>query len=389
MNDYHVLVIGPRRGLIAELRERGIPFSVWQQRSFFNVARGEKSLIAPLWRSQEKIRQQIRSSFAATPFSHVIAGTESAVLPAALARRQLGARFCSAASAARCHDKLVMKQHLARFGIAMTHFVADDSSLDPQQLFDRLGTPVVRKYRKSSGGKGMQLLWGPEDYSQGRHGQCILERYVDAPEASIESFIDQGEIRFTNITQYHRKAHCNFVPAVLEPGLKKKLLALNERVIAALGIAWGMTHLEVYLTESGPLFGEIALRPPGGYIMNAILHAWDFNPWAAVLAMELGEAFDFPTRLSAYAAAEVLYPGPGRVLAIKGKAKVMSEQGVRECRLKLKVGDVLPARAGLGQDTGYIVHASPRAQQRLALHERIEQQLIVELEPAINPSQTA
>lgn len=379
MKDYRVLVIGPRRGLIEELRERRIPFSVWQTRQVFNVPAPESSVIAPLWSSAQKIREQVRKSFSGQHFSHVIAGNELSVLPSAIARLQVGARLSSTTTVMRCRDKLHMKQHLAGFGIPMTRFLADSASLNPAQVFAQLGAPVVRKYRKSSGGRGLTLLERPEDYVPGNQGVCILERYIDAPEASVESFIDKGRIRFTNITAYHRKGHSNFVPAVLEKVVSETLLALNERVISALGIAWGMTHLEVYLTENGPLFGEIALRPPGGYIMNAISHAWDFNPWAAFVAMELGEAFNFPAQPSQYAASEILYPGAGLVGAIKGKSRVLDEQGIREFRLKLKAGDRLPARTGLGQDTGYIVHASASPEERLALHELIERELIVEM----------
>ncbi len=240
----------------------------------------------------------------------------------------------------------------------------------------------MRKYRKSSGGRGLQILWTPEEYAHAKPGVCILERYVDAPEASVETFIDRGKIRFTNITQYHRKGHTNFVPAVLESALSDTLLALNERVISALGIEWGMTHLEVYLTDKGPLFGEIALRPPGGYIMNALAHAYDFNTWAAFVSMELGESFEFPDRPEAFVAAEVLHPGEGRVTAIKGKSRLLNEPGVCEFRLKLKVGDIIQARSALGQDTGYIVHASPSPAQRLAQHQRITDALQVEFSSA-------
>lgn len=383
MQDYRVLVIGPRRGLIAQLRERRIPFSVWQQRANFRVAATQLNLVAPLWSSPAKVRAQIRDAFPDERFTHVIAGTESAVLPAALARREVGARSSSVASASRCRDKLLMKQHLAKFAIPMTPYLADSAELEPARVFADLGAPLVRKFRKSSGGRGMQLLARSEDYQPGKRGVCILERYVDAPEASIESFIDHGKIRFSNITQYYRKGHSNFVPAQFGASLQSSLLELNAQVISALGIAWGMTHLEVYLTSGGPLFGEIALRPPGGYIMNALHHAWGFKPWAAFLAMELGEEFVFPASVSAYAAAEVLHPGSGRVLAVKGEAQVLDEQGVCELRVKVRLGDLLAPRSALGQDTGYVIHASSSPEQRLALHERIEANLRIEMEALV------
>ena len=58
---------------------------------------------------------------------------------------------------------------------------------------------------------------------------------------------------------------------------------------------------------------------------------------------------------------------------------MLEEPGIREFRLKVKVGDCLQARAGLGQDTGYIVHASASPAERLILHELIERELIIEL----------
>jgi hypothetical protein len=140
-----------------------------------------------------------------------------------------------------------------------------------------------------------------------------------------------------------------------------------------------MTHLEVYLTAQGPLFGEIALRPPGGYIMNAIQHAWDFNPWEAFLAMELGEDFQFPARAVRWAASEVLHPGAGFVVDFHGKNRVLDEEGVKECRVKVKCGDVIDPRSGLGQDAGYVVYTSATPEERNALHERIAHALTIEL----------
>ena len=37
--------------------------------------------------------------------------------------------------------------------------------------------------------------------------------------------------------------------------------------------------MEVFLGEEGPVFGEIAARPPGGYLMDLIPRAYGFDPW--------------------------------------------------------------------------------------------------------------
>jgi hypothetical protein len=262
----------------------------------------------------------------------------------------------------------------------MTPFLAESRQLTPSEVFDRLGSPAVRKIRKSSGGRGFEIILAPEDLCLHARGRHILEAYVNAPEASVESFVQDHQIRFSNITYYAEKGHVNYVPGVLTPALTEAVLALNRRVIQALKITWGMTHLEVYLTEKGPLFGEIALRAPGGYIMNALTYAYGFNPWAALVATELGEAFEFPGRLLKYTAVDVFHPGHGTVARVQGEAFVRQHGSTCEFRIKVKSGDFIDPRDSVGQDTGYLIHASDSPEARDRLQTLFRQRFAFEME---------
>ena len=376
---YRVLVIGPRRALIDHLRERGIPFSVWREHASYELADAQQVLTAPFWNTTEKLKRTIAEAFGDGRYSHVIAGVEGAVYPAALARRLLGARLSPATTALRCRDKLAMKEYLDEFDIPMTDFLAESSARSAAEVFARLGTPVVRKRRKSSGGRELSFVHREQDLVLQKDGRNILERFVSAPEASIESYLNGGEIRFVNTTRYVEKRHVNFVPADLDEAVLAAMLELNRRVLKALKINWGITHLEVYLTDAGLLFGEIALRPPGGYIMNAMRHAYGFDPWAAFVAMELNERFDFPQAPSGYACVEVLHPGTGVVTAVRGEQFVRGHPATREFRLKVRPGDVIGERQGAGQDVGYLLHVSSSPMERLALLDEFRQNLSIEL----------
>jgi biotin carboxylase len=379
LNEYRVLLIGPRRNLVGVLRRRQIPFSIWQNGPAAHWPDAEQLVTAPLWKSTEKIRQTIREAFSGSRFTHVIAGTEAAIYPAALARRVLGARRSEATTALRCRDKLAMKEYLCDFGVPMTKFLAESAATDAAAVFAALGCPVVKKSRKASGGKTLQVIHRENDLHLQHGNRNILEKFVSAPEASIESFISNGRIRFTNITGYHEKGLVNFVPAAFDTALTTAIQSLNQHVIEALKIRWGTTHLEVYLTQKGLLFGEIALRPPGGYIMNALRHAYGFDPWAAFVAMELDEPFDFPDSPLAYVAVEVFHPGAGRVSAIKGEANLREHPATREFHLKVGPGDHISPRAGVGQDTGHLLHACDSPAARLELHHTFRQQFAIEV----------
>jgi biotin carboxylase len=258
--------------------------------------------------------------------------------------------------------------------------MAESAAPSAGDVFARLGTPVVRKRRKSSGGRELSFVRREQDLVLQKDGRNILERFVFAPEASIESFVNGGQIRFVNTTRYVEKRHVNFVPADLDEAVLSAMLELNRRVLKALKINWGITHLEVYLTEAGLLFGEIALRPPGGYIMNAMRHAYGFDPWAAFVAMELDESFSFPQVPSGYACVEVLHPGSGRVTEVRGEQLVREHPAMREFRLKVAVGDVIAERQGAGEDVGYLLHVSPSAAARLALLDEFHRNLSIRLE---------
>jgi len=379
LNNYRVLVIGPRRGLLDALRARAIPFAVWQEKAAVSITDAQPLLTAPLWNTTEKLKQTLRDEFGAAHFTHVIAGSDAAVYPAAVARRALGARLSPTTTALRCRDKLEMKEFLSDFDIPMTDFMAESSARSADEAFARLGTPIVRKRRKSSGGRGLELLHSAADLELRRDGRNILERYVNSSEASVEAFISNSEIRFVNITRYLEKGHVNFVPAAFDDAVEEAIISLNRRVIEALDISWGMTHLEVYLGSDGLLFGEIALRPPGGYIMNAIQHAYAFNPWKALLAIELGEDFEFPASNTAYSGVELFHPGAGVVAAIHGYGWLKQHAATRELRLKIKPGDTISKRESAGQDVGYILHSSDTAIARSGIQGQLDQNFLIEM----------
>lgn len=379
MNPYRLLLIGPRRAIIKILRTRKIPFTVWRGNATYPIDDAQKIVTAPLFNTTRKLKQIIEEAFGGERFTHVIAGSEPAVYPAAVARRIVGARASPTTTALRCRDKLAMKQYLSDYDIPMTRFLAESAVSSPADAFEFLGRPLVRKQRKAFGGRSFELLAQDQDLVLRHNGRNILEKFVSAPEASIESFVNNGEIKFVNTTSYLEKCHVNLVPAAFDEDLQANLLALNRKVIEALEIDWGITHLEVYLGDNGLLFGEIALRPPGGYIMNAMHYAYGFNPWEAFVNIELGEHFEFPAATAAYSCVEVLHPGAGRITAIRGEQLVKNHADVREFKLKVKAGDIISKRAGAGQDIGYLLYASTTPAARLDLYHFFKKQFVIDI----------
>ena len=359
-----VLVMGYRQGLCQALTNLGIPWALWSEKEPRTSLSAMFIHVDRFPRSDDRIASILNGYRDYAPFTHVIAGTEASVYPAALARRILNARTSTKSVALRCHDKLHMKGYLRQHAVPMTDFIAGDDIQDAAEVVERLGTPVVIKSRHESGGRGLQFVESPAEVMHYSGRNRIMERYVAAPEASVESFINHGEILFENITQYYINKHVNIVPGQLATEQHQALLAMNRQVIRVLKIDWGMTHMEAYLDDAGLLFGEIALRPPGGYIMELISKAYGFNAWEALVHMELDRPFEFPSSSSKHTAACILHPGAGRIRDIKNWDQVSSLPSVYKARLKVKPSEHIAERQGVGEDAGYLLLSNDR-QDRL------------------------
>lgn len=364
-----VLVLGPRAGLRRALSALGVDAHPWPSAE-------------PLPATRPAVEAAVKAL--PGPFTHVIAGSEGAVLPAAWARRALGARAAPFTISLRCHDKRAMKRYLRERGIPMTSFLEGAPDLDPARVVEALGLPVVVKARGRSGGRGIHFAKDEATLgallARERRSEIMLERFVDAPEASVESMVVDGAVRFTSVTEYYVKGAINVVPASMSAPELAAVLALNRRVIETLKITWGLTHMEVYRTEDGPLFGEIALRPPGGYIMEAITLAWRFDAWRAFACVELGRPVDLPDAPKRHAATWVIHPGPGRIAAIHGADAVRALPGVERLRIKVEPGDTVGRREGLGNEIGHARFVAGDRSSLLRAVEGARAQLRVELE---------
>lgn len=183
----------------------------------------------------------------------------------------------------------------------------------------------------------------------------MAERFVTGAEASVESFVHDGKIVWSSTTLYWRPKHVNVVPSGLPPERLEEVLAANAAALEALAVSWGMTHLELFLTENGCVVGEVGLRPPGGYIMRCLALAYGFDPWDAFCAVELGEVPPLPDgSRSVPTAVIVLHPGEGRVEEIRGLEAVRSHPAHVDTKVKVAVGDRIEPRVGVGDDVGRV-----------------------------------
>lgn len=270
-----------------------------------------------------------------------------------------------------CHDKYVMKSHAKKHHIPITDFILVNESTEPDELIKTLGLPIVLKERDSSGSRGLTVVRNKEELNNLKPN-TLAEKYVDGKEFSVETLVMNGEIIFINITEYHTHHICNIIPARIPNENKKRLLALNKQVIQAFGIKNGIAHTEYYLTKDQILFGEIAIRPPGGYIMKLIELSYGFNPWEALIQIESGcppIVFNEP---KAYSSVWILHPGEGVIEKEPDFTSLLNDGSLVDIQSGLKTGMNIKRREGSGEDYGRILIQSESESTLLSTIQKIK-----------------
>ena len=310
----------------------------------------------------------------------VLAATERAVLPAAHLRAALDVPGNSSECAYLCRNKLAMKESIRSAGLPCADFAGITKRTTSISLVTRLGLPLVIKPADSSGSRGATLAKRQRDVERHLTPGMIAESFVHGLEMSVESFVSEGEVIFTNVTEYLLPLWANVVPANLPAATLAAISDLNKSVIATLGIRRGMTHLELFLTAEGPVFSEIAARPPGGYVMELLQMAYGFDPWQTVIDIELGRPVRLPQRARAYSGMWLLHPGPGIVRRVSGLRSCQSLPGITEVSCRVAPGDTLRQREGSGESAAYFLARGESRREVVAALEKARRTLAIEVE---------
>lgn len=374
----YVLVVGYRQQLAQALDKLGIAYSVWSEKKLLKSPGGvDQVLVRPIPSRKEEIREILRHWNLSRQPTHIISGTENAVFPSATIRREYHARCSAETLLMRCTDKAAMKRYLYRYGIPMADFVVGSDPSCAEEIVETLRLPVVVKNRRDSGSRNIVIARDLDQLKQNMRRSRIYESFIEAHEGSVESYIQDRQIVFSNVTDYFEKKHINLLPAAYEKAQIAEILELNNLVIKALNIRWGLTHLEFYRTKVGILFGEIALRPPGGYIMELLRSSYQFDPWEAYVKVELGLPIDIPRHSKKTSACQILHPGSGEVKVIWTPDQ-KALPSLKKFKLKRSPGSLIEERQGVGEDIGYLFLAGSHEEVVRDIN-RLQQQPVVKV----------
>ena len=241
----------------------------------------------------------------------IVALEEFDVVTAALMREHLCLPGLSSSGAKVFRDKLSMAVHSHRAGINVPDFVPLVNADEVEEFMQRVPGPWVIKPRSDVSAIGILKVSEPDEVRRAmsqmnerenlreRASYYVLARFIPGEVFHVDSVVNDGKVLFAGTNKYGRPpmqvAHQGgaYISRTLERGSadEKTLLAINKKLVRALGLERGATHAEFIKSDADGKFYflEIAARVGGAYISDVLEAASGVNLWREWARLEIAD----------------------------------------------------------------------------------------------------
>jgi biotin carboxylase len=279
----------------------------------------------------------------------------------------------------RVRGKDTCRAALAAAGFAQPSFEICDGPGAALGFMARTDGPWVVKPRDAMGSEGVSKVCGPDDLPGAvaalpARDPFLIERFVPGPEYSVEGVFLGGRPSVLAITAKDKLPPPRFVeightlPAALPPDTQRRIDATVTAAVAALGLRFGLFHVELWLSPDGIVLGEVHARNGGGWIHTALAHAIPgLDMFGTVLADAIGLPVSVRSDHTRAAAVRFFQPPAGRLVEVEGWDALLAHPAVLHADLTARPGDVLrPPRDGEDR-VGCVVVGASTARRAAAL----------------------
>lgn len=271
----------------------------------------------------------------------VLTNWEPTVVLAARLRERWGVPGMSVDAVTGFRDKQLMKERVAAAGVRVprSQRVVKHSPEQGLQAMreaaEQVGYPLIVK---PIAGAGSADTYACRDAAQFEEvlrktahvRELSVEEYIEGEEFTYDTICIDGRPVYENVAQYlpkplEARTHEWISPVIitvreLEQAKIQKGIALGRRVLKALNMGDGFTHMEWFFTPKGEaVFGEIGCRPGGARLVDQMNYTGDvdlFREWARAVCWK---SFEASTRRK-YNCGIIFKraQGQGRITAIAG-----------------------------------------------------------------------
>ena len=305
---------------------------------------------------------------AGEPIRAVLAQLEMAQVAAAETAEAIGAPGNPVEVVRRIRTKDACRAALAAAGFAQPAVRLCAGVADAVAFLRETSGPWIVKPRDAMGSTGVSQVASTADLPAALTllpdpGTFLVEEFVSGSEFSVEGVFQGGRPTVLAVTAKETVPPPHFVetahtlPADLPESSRREIEETVSAALLALGLRIGAFHVEVWLTPTGVVLGEVHSRFGGDWIHKMIEHA---IPGIELFGLIIDDMLGLPgtpgsLEPSRGAAVRYLTPSPGRVVAIEGWDEVRAHPAVLHAELSIGPGDEIRPIHCSGDRVGLIV----------------------------------
>ncbi|WP_067537913.1 ATP-grasp domain-containing protein [Nocardia crassostreae] len=315
---------------------------------------------------------------AGEPITAVLALLEMAQVTAADTAAAIGVPGNPPEAIRRIRTKDACRAALAAAGFAQPAVRLCASAADAAEFLREHPGPCIVKPRDDMGSTGVSWISSAADLPAAMAllpgpGAFLVEEFVSGPEFSVEGIFQGGRPVVLAITAKETVPPPYFVeiahtmPADLPETRYREIRETVSAALLTVGLRVGAFHVEVWLTPSGVVLGEVHARFGGDRIHTMLEYTIPgIELFGLIIDDMLGRPpASGPLEPTRGAAVRYLTPPPGTVVAIEGWEEIRAHPAVLHAELMIEPGAAIrPLRNSLDRVAMIVFGAETSARAR-------------------------
>lgn len=313
----------------------------------------------------------------------------------AKASELLGLHSISYDTAVKATDKFEMIKAFKAHNVASPWFFTVDTLDELKDLGTTLQYPCIMKPTDNAGSHGVVLahnydeLLHSYDYSHAsaRSGRVIIEEYLQGEEVSVEVMVVNGTVNVLQITDKLTTSAPHFVemghsqPSTQPSLMQNAIVDLATQACKAVGIDQGPAHVEMKVTDRGPVMIELGARLGGDNITTSLVPlSIGVDMVKATIDVALGNQPDIVPRLNLGAAIRYIDAPVGVIKSISGIEEAKQVEGVRDIIMTKSKGDVSSSIHCSNDRIGSVIAQAETAEMAVKICEEAKRHIRIEIQ---------
>jgi biotin carboxylase len=298
-------------------------------------------------------------------------------------------------TAIKATDKHEMIKAFKEYNVPSPWYYVVNSLYELKNLSNIISFPCIMKPTDNAGSHGVvkvdsfHELLASYEYSHGfsRHGDVIIEEFLEGPEVSVEVMVVDGQVHVLQITDKKTTGAPFFVelghsqPSTLNKGVQAQIREVASSACKAIGIDNGPAHVEMKVTSHGPVMIELGARMGGDSITTHLVPlSTGIDMVKATIQVALGEKPEITPTLDCGSAIRFFNAPSGIIKSISGIDNARSIPGVEQITFTKEVGDISVPIQCSNDRIGFVISQSDDANSAVQICELAERSIKIEID---------